>query len=137
MKKRLVIGILGIPAKDDEDFETVAIYENYRKLAVSKNFIILMIPPYNNIDYFEDFEDVLTEKEKSIYKEMIDMCDGLILPGGYRIYNYYKYIINYALEKNMPIFGTCLGMQILALMDNNSNCQQLYHKQKHIILIVY
>jgi gamma-glutamyl-gamma-aminobutyrate hydrolase PuuD len=74
--------------------------------------------------------------EKVDLTKLIDMCDGLILPGGYRIYNFYKYIINYALENNMPIFGTCLGMQILALMDNNSNClledTTGFHKQKNV-----
>ena len=65
---------------------------------------------------------LLTEKEMDMYKEMIDMCDGLLLPGGTRICSYHKFITHYALEKNMPILGTCLGMQVLACIDNVDRC---------------
>ena len=33
--------------------------------------------------------------------------------------------INYAIDKNMPVLGTCLGMQILGIMDNDSYCLSL------------
>lgn len=45
------------------------------------------------------------------------MCDGIIIPGGCKIYQYDKFIANYAIENNIPILGICLGMQILATVD--------------------
>ena len=135
--KKLVIGIIGVAGVDDENDSLIALYDNYRKMAVEKDFIPFMISPFNDIDYAKtDIEKIpeLTTKEKEMYKEMVDMCDGLIIPGGYNIYPYQEYIINYALDKDIPILGTCLGMQILANMDNGFDClledETLSHKKR-------
>ena len=52
---------------------------------------------------------------------MVDLCDGIIIPGGYRIYEFYKYITEYAIKKDIPVLGICLGMQTLSRIDNNGN----------------
>lgn len=84
-----------------------------------------MICPLLSIDYsntkLSDIPD-LTKEEKETYREMIDICDGIIIPGGYRIYNFYEYVVKRAIEKNMPVLGTCLGMQVLSKVDNGFNC---------------
>ena len=136
---RVVIGIVGVPVHDDEGFNVLALYDDYKKMAIEKDCIPFMIPPIQSIDYVETkSEDIppLTEKEMNMYREMIDMCDGIILPGGYRIYNYHTFIVKYALEKNKPILGTCLGMQILACIDNNEYCLEKnindVHKQRGV-----
>ena len=49
------------------------------------------------------------------------MCDGLLLPGGYKWYEFDEFIYNYALEKNMPILGICAGMQMMCMIDQNKN----------------
>ena len=131
---RLVIGIVGVPAYDDENFNIVALYDDYKKMAIEKNCIPFVIPPIKSINYIETkAEDIepLTEDEKDMYREMIDMCDGIILPGGYRIYDYHNLIVNYALEKNIPILGTCLGMQILACIDNGEYCLEKNIDDRH------
>ena len=137
--RRLVIGILGEPKYDNDKFEMVTMYDAYKQIIISRDAIPFMIPPIQNINYLDiKLSDVpdLNEKEKNIYKEMVDMCDGIILPGGDRIYRYYEFIVNYALEKNIPILGTCLGMQLLANMDNNYNClirnENDEHKKKRV-----
>ena len=124
-KSSLIIGIVGYPTTDIEELNSIAIYEGYKKMAIKKNCIPFMIPPIQNIDYINiKTSDIplLTEKEMDMYKEMIDMCDGLLLPGGTRVYPYHKFIANYAIEKNMPVLGTCLGMQVLAFLDNPDYC---------------
>lgn len=124
-ESRIIIGIVGYSTKDVEDLDAIAIYDSYKKMIIKKNCIPFIIPPIQSIDYINTKTvDIpsLTEKEMDIYKEMIDMCDGLLLPGGTRIYPYHKFITNYALEKNIPILGTCLGMQVLACIDNTDYC---------------
>lgn len=122
---RLIIGIVGYATTDIEELNSIAIYEGYKKMAIKKNCIPFMIPPVQNIDYIgikTSNIPLLTEQEMDMYKEMIDMCDGLLLPGGTRVYPYHKFIASYAIEKDMPILGTCLGMQVLAFLDNTDYC---------------
>lgn len=117
---RMMIGVLGIPTYDDEAFSTSALYNEYKRMLVRKNTIPFMIPPIQDVDFLETrMEDIpeLTLDEKDMYMEMLDMCSGLILPGGYLLPKYYNFIVDYALAKNMPILGTCLGMQLLACND--------------------
>ena len=131
-----IIGIVGTPTCDDEEFSVVALYDYYRRMAVVKSFIPLMIVPMQNIDYLDKDikEDELSQDEKNTYKEMVDMCDGIILPGGYRMYKYTFFITRYALEKNIPILGTCLGMQLFSTIDNNEYSllkdESLKHKKR-------
>ena len=47
------------------------------------------------------------------------MCDGLIIPGGKHIYNYIFYVVSEALKKDIPILGTCMGMQAIAIVASN------------------
>lgn len=56
------------------------------------------------------FEDN-SEFEK--IKEIIDFCDGIISPGGSKIYDIEYKLINYLYEINKPTLGICLGMQIM------------------------
>lgn len=46
-------------------------------------------------------------------KEIIDFCDGIISPGGSKIYEIEYKLINYLYEINKPTLGICLGMQIM------------------------
>lgn len=131
---RIVIGIVGIPTQDNENFNIVALYDDYKKMTIEKNCIPFVIPPIQDINYIDTkIEDLppLNEKEINMYKEMINMCDGIILPGGYRMYNYHNFIVKYALENNIPILGTCLGMQILACIDNDEYCLEKNINDEH------
>ena len=57
--------------------------------------------------------------EKNDLTEILKMCDGIIMPGGCKIFYYDKFIANYAIENDIPILGICLGMQILGAVDCN------------------
>lgn len=142
MKKenRPVIGVLGVPTHDDEGDSLIAIYNGVKNALVNKECIPFIICPLLGIDYSDTkLSDIpnLTDKEKEIYREMIDICDGIIIPGGYRIYNFYEYVVKIAIEKNIPVLGTCLGMQVLAKVDNGFNCLEknetnINHVQKGV-----
>jgi len=51
-------------------------------------------------------------------KEIIDFCDGIISPGGARIYDIDYEIIKYLHEIDKPTLGICLGMQIMGKLFN-------------------
>ena len=47
-------------------------------------------------------------------KDILDVCDGFLFPGGDRIEKAHYEIIEYAIKNNKPILGICLGMQAMA-----------------------
>jgi len=71
-----------------------------------KQFNVLTI----GIPIINDFEDI---------KEVVSLCDGIVLPGGHNNNdNDYK-LINYLYDNNIPTLGICLGMQGMAMTFNN------------------
>lgn len=132
MNKKIVIGILGVPSYDDEQFPIIALYNDYKDAVIKKQCIPFMITPVTNIDYNKfslDEIPPLTDEEKLLYDDMIDMCDGIIIPGGYRIYNFDQYIVSKAIEKDIPVLGICRGMQMLANIDNGYNCLEKINEE--------
>lgn len=138
MKK--LIGVLGRPTLDDEEDSVVGIYEGIRSSIIKKGCIPFMIVPLANVDYVESKKEEipkLTEEEKQDLRDMIDLCSGIIIPGGYRWYEYDIYAVTYAMEKDIPILGICMGMQLLATIDNQDKCLELNetkieHRQRRV-----
>lgn len=51
-------------------------------------------------------------------KDLIDICDGIIIPGGDNIIKEELDIIKYIYEKDIPCLGICLGMQEMGYLFN-------------------
>ena len=49
----------------------------------------------------------------------MDICDGLLLPGGNRVISTNFDVIDYFYKNNKPMLGICLGMQTLAMYSVN------------------
>lgn len=125
--KKTIIGVLGTPNKNENNRNYNYVYEEYTKVILSEGCIPFIILPIQDIDFLNtQLSEMpeLTEKEKETYKNIIDMCDGLLIPGGNRIYPFYRYVVEYAIEQNKPILGICLGMQTLASIDIIKNSQE-------------
>ena len=43
------------------------------------------------------------------------------MPGTYKLFEYDKFIYEYAFNKNKSILGLCGGMQLMGIVDNNSS----------------
>lgn len=119
-----MIGVIGRPDMASDDDKVICIWEGTRRAIVKKGGIPFLILPTQDVEY-ESLRPKdtpkLTEEEKNELKRLVDMCDGLLLPGGYKWYEFDEFIYNYALEKNMPILGICAGMQMMCRIDQNKN----------------
>lgn len=132
--RKLIIGVIANPQIDSEGYPLTALYNEYKNVLIDNEVIPFMICPLSNIDYFntdDGLEPNITDKEKELYKEMVDMCDGLLIQGAYKLYNFDEYIVRYALSKDVPILGICAGMQLLASIDNNEDSLVFINTKNH------
>lgn len=95
------------------DFESASSNEMYgfrsdllAFLRKYKEIEVITIP----IDFKNNEYDELERVE-----EVINSCNGIILPGGANAYEIDLKIAKYLHEQNIPTLGICLGMQILSL----------------------
>lgn len=74
----------------------------------------------------------LTEEQFEEIKRIIDMCDGIICPGGNDFYDYDLRIIEYCHKINKPLLGICLGMQTMSCLFNGKmkDFNNLNHKSE-------
>lgn len=72
-------------------------------------------------------------------KDIIDLCDGVIFPGGEVISNYDIEILKYLRKIDKPTLGICLGMQEMAMIsgtivkignDNHNSPMDYVHEIK-------
>ena len=124
--RKPIIGIVGRIEKVENPLynrNVMSVTEDYRKAIIKSGGIPIVILPTEEIG-FTRFKENETEDEKmtKIVKadliEQIKLCDGIILPGGCKIFEYDKFICEYALDNDIPILGICLGMEIMAAVDS-------------------
>lgn len=122
-----IIGVIGRTTLNTEGVDLISIDNNIRRAILKKGCIPFMIMPLKDIDYKntpgKEIPPITIEEEKYL-KAQLDICDGLILQGGNRWYNYDDFIYRYALEKDLPMLGICMGMQTMSANDNNRNTAQ-------------
>ena len=100
--KKCIIGILATSnymVTDDSFMDTYRFGNNYIKKIVENGAVPLLIPYVN----------------EQVIEESLEMCDGLLLPGGTRIRPVDFEVIDYFYKRNKPILGICMGMQSIAM----------------------
>lgn len=135
---RPLIGIPAVPTYDDEQDAIMALYQDYKDVVYQNGGIPFLINPIAKEDYVNTRlrnMKPLTTEAKELYYEMTDMCAGIIIPGGYKIHLFAEEIAKYAIRKDIPILGVCLGMQLLAKIENSKNVlvrneTPIEHKQR-------
>lgn len=87
--------LVGIVARKVDNIYKVN--ENVVKKIIKCGGIPILILPTNSKDLLN----------------VLNICDGIVMPGGSDIYEYDRFICKYATDNNVPILGICLGMQIM------------------------
>jgi len=105
---------IGIVARDYDSFQSIS-KNNLKYLHNKCNYIgILNYDNYGLID-----------------TNILDLCDGIIIPGGSDIYPYHFYILDYAYNNNIPVLGICMGEQIIGLYANHEEEKDLIKVENH------
>lgn len=122
-----IIGVVG-RVIENEGKTIVMSFEGVRRSIIKHGGIPYLILPNQDLDYLSDTPSklpLLTTEEKEDLKRIIDLCDGIVMPGTNYLFEYDKFIYTYALEKNLPILGICGGMQLMSLCDIGEEEQTL------------
>lgn len=123
--------VIGIPLryqKLEDDRPITYMSERLRRTIQQAGGIVYPIAPVQDVDYIytrgNEFDE-LTEEEKYIINYNLNMCDGVIFPGGIKFTPYDRYLLELIIEKKIPVLGICLGMQMMScyneevILENN------------------
>lgn len=129
--------IIGIVARTDifSQREKYCINKEVNDAVISNGGISIILPPPTLESYFgKTFEDTakLTNQEFESLKQSINLCDGIICPGGDEFYDYDLKIVEYCYKIDKPLLGICLGMQALGCLFNGTmlDLDNLNHKSE-------
>lgn len=127
MKKKVIIGIVSRPIHSNTDRNMLGVYESYIRAVIKSGGIPVIISPTQNIEYEKYNTHVkLKEEELDNLESVLDITDGIIMPGGDDAFCYDYDILEYAIKRNKPILGICLGMQIMCNL-NKSGLTDVYN----------
>jgi len=112
---------IGIPIRydfsKDENKPIMYIFDSLRRAVQKAGGDIHLIVPIQDIDYLRTRNsDIpsMTEDEIIKIKEELAKCDGFLLPGGSKFTNFDRFILDYAVENDIPTLGISLGMQMMS-----------------------
>ena len=117
--KKPIIGIVG---RKNEEISEFFCGEEYRQAIIQSGGIpILLLAPYSiDINQVKPFCSNVCEDDLEGIHQLVDLCDGILFPGGSVWYGFDQEVYRYAYEKDKPILGICLGMQMIA-------CSPFFH----------
>ena len=118
-----IIGIVSRPNKSILGKSNTMVLDDIRRAVIKFNCVPISVLPTQDIEYYNKrLSDIpqLNDNEKLMLEKQIDLCDGIIMPGGEVTHSYDKYICDYCNKKNKPLLGICMGMQVMCNYDNEN-----------------
>ncbi len=116
---------IGIPLKYshlDDGRCILYLGEKLRRTFQKAGAFLLPIVPSQDLDYADthylDFPE-LSKEDKQVIEEYLDMVDGVVFPGGFKITPYDQYLLERCVERDIPTLGICLGMQLMSSFQRN------------------
>lgn len=93
------------------------IVEKIRRTLQKAGAFVIPIVQVQDVDYcdtkYDQFNE-LTDSEKKVIDDYLDMVDGVVFPGGHKITPYDRYLLERCIERDIPTLGICLGMQMMS-----------------------
>lgn len=132
--RKPIIGIIGRPDTNNRKTPIMNVFDVYRKAIVEAGGNpILILPPQAVIYENEQPKNIapLTVEEKEMLLDQVKLCDGFLLPGGVKMYEYDVFLTDYLIEHNYPVLGICMGMQVLAAYEKRKDSNQVKHTEKN------
>lgn len=132
--------VIGVPICYDysilEKKPILYIFESVRRTIQKAGGEVNLLVPVQDVDYIktrgDQFPELTLEEEKRIQANL-DKCDGLFLPGGIKFVPYNRYILDYAVKKDIPVLGVCLSMQMMTCFEEEvhmeDNTSEINHNQ--------
>ena len=115
-KKKKIVGIIS-KYTFDNDISRVYLIDKVRKTIFLAGANIDFIIPIQDVDYpttrGKDYPEFSIE-DKELIETIISNIDGLLLPGGFKLTPYDRYLFEEAVKKDIPTLGICLGMQTMS-----------------------
>ena len=112
MGNKPIIGIITRKDVSDEKHDINIIYDDIINGIISNGGIPIGITLYSD------------------YKEVIDICDGIIFQGGDEFERYDLEVLKYIYDINKPVLGICLGMQLMGCLFDGVMIDIDNHKKK-------
>ena len=106
-----IIGVITRAAISLENHKTSVIYKEIEEAIIRNGGIPIGITLNSN------------------YKELINLCDGIIFQGGDDFETYDLLALKYIYDLNKPILGICLGMQLMGVLFNGNMIDINNHKK--------
>ena len=117
-----IIGIVSRSGKDSDNYSIFYVNNNIVKALLKEDASPFLILPTQAIDYEEkspSYIPRLNDLEKERLNSILKICDGIVIPGGSKWYQYDEYICKYAIDNDIPLLCICAGMQLLVKVLNN------------------
>lgn len=107
-----IIGIVTRKSISEENHNINIIYDDLINSIINNGGIPIGIPLYSE------------------YKNLINICDGIIFQGGDNFEEYDVEALKYIYDINKPVLGICLGMQLMGYLFNGYMIDVENHKKK-------